>query len=76
MEALNEKTAKAESPKLIVVPLKKWPVHFEYPTVGTLKGLCLRRRENGFNICVKMIHGRIYLDVDETLKFFRDQKEI
>jgi hypothetical protein len=58
-----------------IIPLKKWPENFGYPSIGTLKYLALRRKENGFDRCLRMISGRLYLDTEETLKWFKEGKD-
>lgn len=64
---------KQELPKL--VPYRKWKDFFTFPGEGALKYLLLKRKENGFSKCVRIINNRIYLDVEATHRYFNDQKE-
>lgn len=67
------KAGESGTPKL--VPYRKWPDHFCYPSVGTLKYLLLRRKDNGFDVCVRVINNRIYLDTEKTFQWFNNKGE-
>jgi hypothetical protein len=63
---------KLNQPK--IVPWKKWKTYFKEPSTGTLKYMLLDRKDTGFERCVRYINNRIYLDVEETFKFFNECK--
>lgn len=60
----------------VIMPYKHWEKYFQFPSTGTLKYLLLRRKENGFDKCVRRISGRLYLDVKETLQFLNSQRDV
>lgn len=45
------------------IPLTKWSKHFTYPSYGTMRNIVARRKENGADIFLSMIHGRFYVNV-------------
>lgn len=54
---------------------KDWNKYYKYPSVGTIKYLLLNRASNGFTKCIRIINKRIYLNIEETNKYFDDCKE-
>jgi hypothetical protein len=58
-----------------MVKLRQWPELFHEPKIGTLKGLLLNRKSNGFDKCVRFVSNRAYLIVDETFKYFDSLRE-
>lgn len=69
-----EATANGDKPKIIF--WKRWEKEFREPRTGTLKYALLNRKDTGFDRCVRVINGRIYLDVEATFKFFDSCKEV
>jgi len=59
-------------PKLKFVSIRDWTKLYGYPSYGALKGMILKRRQNGFEKCLMKINGRIYIDVAQAEKFFGD----
>jgi hypothetical protein len=59
-----------------ILPYRKWEEYFTFPSTGTLKYLLLRRKENGFDKCVRRISGRLYLDVPAVLQFLDSQRDV
>lgn len=73
-QQMNGDATGAKTPPQIL-PYRKWPDYFKYPSSGTLKYLLLRRKGNGFDKCVRRISGRLYLDVRSTLQFLDSQRD-
>jgi hypothetical protein len=61
------------TPKLVY--WRRWESQFQEPRTGTLKYALLNRKKTGFFRCVRVINKRLYLDVEETFKFFNSCKE-
>ena len=47
------------------IQLTKWDEHFDYPTLGTMKMLAYKRKENGADTFLVMINGRLYVSVSK-----------
>ncbi len=68
---MEEKT-EIMTPKLL--PIKRWENHFSYPSLGTLRYLALRRKENGFDACLSKINGRLYINPEKFFIWAQEQK--
>jgi len=53
-----------QNKKIERIPLTKWNKHFEYPSQGTMRNICARRKENGAECFLSMINGRFYVHVE------------
>lgn len=73
-DSRSQKQGEREIPRIL--PYRKWQEYFAFPTTGTLKYLLLRRKENGFDKCVRRISGRLYLDVPAVLQFLDNQRDV
>jgi len=60
--------------KVKVVPLTKWREHRKYPTQGTMRNICARRRENGAEAFLSMVNGRFYVNLQEFDSWLKSQK--
>jgi hypothetical protein len=58
-----------------VIFWKRWESKFGEPKTGTIKYALLNRKETKFNQCVRIINGRIYLDIESTHDYFNSCKE-
>lgn len=47
------------------VQLTKWDNHFEYPSQGTMRNICARRKENGAEAFLSNVNGRFYVSVSK-----------
>lgn len=72
----TESTALEPEAKPKIVFWKRWEEEFGEPKTGTLKYLLLNRKDTGFIQCVRLISGRIYLDVASTFEYFNSCKEV
>lgn len=63
-------TSEISKHRPFMVKLREWPDLFHEPKLGTLKGLLLNRKANGFDKCVRFVSNRAYLIVEETFKYF------
>lgn len=75
-EAMSDQNSKTDTmtPKLCY--WRRWEGQFGEPKTGALKYALLNRKENGFNRCTRIINNKIYLDVEETFKYFNSCKEV
>jgi hypothetical protein len=73
---MAEKAVASTGDKPKIIYWRRWQEQFGEPRTGTLKYALLNRKETGFNRCVRLINGRIYLDVEETFAFFNSCREI
>lgn len=64
-------------PKSGLIFWREWEEKFGSPSKGEMRYLILHRRDRKFNHCCHRINGKIYLNVQETLKFFNEScKEV
>lgn len=70
MEILEQKTANNVMQELI--PVSKWNVYYDYPTVGALRQLIFYKDKNGFNKVVRIVGKRLYIKVSEFFKWVED----
>ena len=57
------------------VQLTKWSKHFEYPSQGTMRNICARRRENGAETFLSNVNGRFYVSVSKFNEWMNQKGE-
>ena len=45
-----------------LIPLTKWPEHYQWPTVGGLRHLVFWENKNGFKKVIRRVGKRILID--------------
>jgi hypothetical protein len=61
---------------LTLIPARQWNKFMPTPSQGTINGLLLRRKENGFSKCVIRISNRLYIDLEEYKNWLNEKREI
>jgi hypothetical protein len=57
------------------VPLTRWNKHFGYPTLGTMRNIVSRRKDNGAEEFLSVINGRFYINVQAFRAWISKQGE-
>lgn len=58
------------------IPVTKWKDHFQYPTQGAIRNICARRKTNGADLFLSMVHGRFYINVERFNEWMQQQSQL
>lgn len=60
-------------PKSEWVQLTKWDRCYDFPTKGTMRNICARRKENGAEAFLSMLNNRIYINATKFFKWLEER---
>ena len=61
--------------KITDVPITKWKEHRMYPSQGTMRNVCARRKDNGAEAFLSMINGRFYVNLERFDEWMSKQTD-
>ena len=62
--------------KTRLIPVTKWPLHHEWPSVSGLRWLIFNAKRNGFDAVVRRVGGRVLLDEQAFFKWIDDRSDL
>jgi hypothetical protein len=57
------------------VQLTKWEDHTKSISMGTMRNIVARRKENGADIFLSLVNGRFYVNLKKFNEWMENQKE-
>lgn len=63
-----------EDKNLQWIPLTKWKNYYKYPSQGCMRKICSRRKTNGAEVFLRLLHGRFYIDVSRFNEWMDQQQ--
>lgn len=56
-----------------LIPVTKWQEYHMYPTLGALRALIFKAKENGFDKVIRRIGGRVLVNEDAYFQWVEEQ---
>lgn len=56
-----------------LIPVTKWNLYHDYPTIGALRALIFNADKNGFNKVIRRIGGRVLIKEDAFFEWVEEQ---
>lgn len=62
-------------PATPLIRLCKWDKYYDTPSMGTMRYLALKRKENGMAHCLHMVSGRLYINVQDFWEWMNNHPD-